>query len=632
MPNISRRSFLGTLAKASVAGAAPSLMAAAKNPTPPNIVYLMADELGYYELSCMGHPHLRTPNIDRLAAEGIRFTQALAGAPVCAPTRCCFLTGKHMGHASVRTNWGGDPMRADEVTVGNILGNAGYAVGGFGKWGCGGRGSSGVPETHGFDLFFGYYDQVHAHSYYPPYLIRNSREAPLAGNHGGHRGKTYSHYVILEEGKKFIRRHRDRPFFCYLPVTPPHGWYDIPESEPAWALYKDKPWPRAAKVYAAMVHMVDRNVGEIVTLLRALGIAGNTIVFVSGDNGGYDYFRDKQHPRGFHAPNVNPRTGVAFRGHKGNLYEGGLRIPMIAWWPGTIPAGRVSDLLWYFPDFMPTFAELAGVSAPKDTDGVSIVPELLKPGAGLRRPRRHLYWEMGGARAVRMGDWKAVRPGNKRWELYDLKADISESHDLAAEHPEVLAPMIRFAESAHQPARPGRYYDFRLEKKDRIASGERYWGPHADVRRFPENGLIPRKSCRIAAVSSESVFNKKYAKNAIDGNPRTLWHTRWRGKLAPPPHEIVLDLGAEHTVSGIRYMARQDGSWNGTFKDVEIAVSNAANHFPRRPAAACAFRKTKRVQEVRFAPHRGRYVRIRILSEVNGGPWASAAEIGVIGK
>ena len=199
----------------------------------PNIVYIMADELGYYELSCLGHPHIQTPSIDRMAREGMRFTQALAGSSVCAPTRCCLMTGKHSGHTSVRSNGGGTPLRAEELTVASILKQAGYATGGFGKWGCGGRGSTGVPEKHGFDVFFGYYDQVHAHSYYPPYLVRNSMEVPLPGNQGGSQGKVYSHYQIVRGAMEFIRENKDRPFFCYLPITPPHGIFDIPDADPA---------------------------------------------------------------------------------------------------------------------------------------------------------------------------------------------------------------------------------------------------------------------------------------------------------------------------------------------------------------------------------------------------------------
>ena len=206
---------------------------------PPNIVYIMSDELAYFELGHMGNPYLKTPHIDRMAKEGLRFTNALAASSVCGPLRGCMLTGKHAGHASVRENDGGTPLRAEEETIASVLKQKGYATGGFGKWGAGGRGSTGVPEKHGFDVFFGYYDQVHAHSFYTPYLIRNSEEVPLKGNKGGRHGQTYSHYPIMEEGLNFIRENKDRPFLAYFPITPPHGMYDIPANDPAWDRYQD---------------------------------------------------------------------------------------------------------------------------------------------------------------------------------------------------------------------------------------------------------------------------------------------------------------------------------------------------------------------------------------------------------
>ena len=230
----------------------------------PNIVYFIIDELGYYESSHMGHPALHTPNMDQLAAEGMRFTQLLAGSSVCAPTRCTLLSGKHTGHCTVRNNGGFDPLLPGEETIASVLKRAGYATGAFGKWGNGGRGTSGVPEKHGFDLFFGYYDQVHAHTYFPRYLIRNSEEVPLAGNTGNPKGgATFSQYRIFEESKQFIRDNKERPFFAYLAWTPPHGKWGIPKDDPSWARYKDKPWPDDAKIYAAMVNLVDRELGEI---------------------------------------------------------------------------------------------------------------------------------------------------------------------------------------------------------------------------------------------------------------------------------------------------------------------------------------------------------------------------------
>lgn len=448
----------------------------------PNIVYIMSDELAYFELGHMGNPYLKTPRIDQMAQQGLRFTHAYAAAPVCAPLRCNLMTGKHAGHASVRANDGGTPLRADEITIASMLKTAGYATGGFGKWGCGGRGSTGVPETHGFDDFFGYYDQVHAHSFFPAYLVRNSAEVPLKGNVGGRKGETYSHYEIMREGLNFIRKNRDQPFLCYLPITPPHGMYDIPGDDPAWELYKDESWmqdpavSQEIKNYAAMVTMVDRNLGEVLDLLEALGLDDNTIVFFTGDNGGQDRFKSKQHPRGFFMPNKNPKTGVEFRGGKGSLYEGGLRIPFIARWPGKIKAGTVSDLRFYQIDVLPTLAALSGAIAPDDIDGISILPTLL--GEGKQSKHEFFFWEFGNQFAARIGDWKGVL--NRKagtWELFDLSKDVSEESNLAKSNPEMLVRLKEVVEREHRPANPGSYTDRTLHERDRKAK----WGASAEA-------------------------------------------------------------------------------------------------------------------------------------------------------
>ncbi len=604
----------------------------------PNIVFIMADELGYYELSCMGHPNIQTPNIDQMAAGGMRFTQFLAGSPLCAPTRGTLLTGKHSGHTSVRSNGGGTPLRAGEETIGSVLKSAGYATGGFGKWGCGGRGSSGVPEKHGFDTFVGYYDQVHAHSYYPPYIIHNSEEVPLEGNRGGSKGKTYSHYVIMDAAKKFIRKNKDKPFFCYLPVTPPHGLFNIPDDDPAWKIYADKDWPESARRYAAMVTMLDRQMGEILTLLRELGLADNTIVMFAGDNGGNDYFKDKLHPRGFHAPNVDPKTGTAFRGRKGQLYEGGLRIPMIAYWPGRIRPGQVSKYLGYFPDLLPTYAELAGAKVPGDVDGISIVPELLGEEVAGRKQELHkyLYWELGQQVAVREGSWKALRARRKSpWALYDLKKDISETRDVAAKNAAVLARLKGFAELAHEPVRVGDWGDRSLHEKDRRAKGGRRRGRRgaARIHDLPKKGLIPRDGWKLLKFSSQSEANGKLAKNAFDGNPRTHWHTSFGGNAASYPHELLIDMGVIRTVRGFVYLARQDAGWNGTIASCEFFVGEALKDLGKGKATATTtFKKVKTAQTLDCSPVKGRYILIRARSEIADGPWASAAEIGVLGQ
>jgi len=419
----------------------------------PNIVYIMMDEWGYFESSGMGHPILRTPNIDRIASEGMRFTQFLAGGNVCAPTRSALMTGQHTGHTTVRGNSGGTPLAAEDVTIAEMLKKAGYATGGFGKWGLGDVGTTGVPEKHGFDTFFGYYHQRHAHTYYPKHLVRNSEKVPIEGK--------FSHYLIHAEGLKFIRANQNRPFFAYLPWTPPHGYWSMPEEEPAWQKYKDKKWDAKnqkgqhdAQMYAAMVEMADRQIGEVVDLLKELKIDENTIVFVCGDNGGQYYFKNGNHPHGFFAPNLNPRTGKHFRGQKGDFYEGGLRIPFIVRWPGKIKPGVVSDHLGYFPDVMPTLAELAGAKPPNGIDGLSIVPTLLGEDMVGRKQEQHayLYWEDKRNRAVRMGHWKAV--GSRKsdqFQLYDLRNDLEEQNNIADHNPDVVEKIRAYAEAASTP-------------------------------------------------------------------------------------------------------------------------------------------------------------------------------------
>lgn len=635
--------------------------AAVQGEPPANIVYIMSDELAYYELSHMGNPWIETPNIDRMAAEGVRFTHAYAGAPVCAPLRCNLMTGKHAGHASVRANDGGSALRADETTIASLLKGKEYATGGFGKWGCGGRASTGVPEAHGFDVFFGYYDQVHAHSFYPPYLIRNSEEVALEGNIGGRSGETYSHYEIMESALGFIRDNKDRPFFCYLPITPPHGMYDIPADDPAWKLYADAEWMKGEDVsqdvknYAAMVSMVDRNVGEVLALLKELELDGNTLVVFSGDNGGQDRFSSKEKPRGFFGPNVDPATGVAFRGGKGSLYEGGLRIPFIARWPGTIDPGRVSDLVFYQPDILPTLASLAGADIPSDVDGRSILPTLL--GTAEQAPAPFYYWEFGSQIAVRAGDWKGVlrrsgkqswqtvlESGTGRWELFNVRTDVSESNNVAAENGEVVERMAKIAAAESTPVRPGSYSDPKrvLHKRDRAAKwgtspdrpAPRKPGPRktAPVQRIKEADLVPAADMTLVSFSSESSTNNRLAKYAVDGDPKTVWHTNFEGGPKTHPHELVIDLGAETSVRGFRYLARQDAGWNGAFAECEVFLAATPTGFSDAPNASTTFKKTRSAQALDLEMAvRARYVKVRVLSEVNGRAWASAAEFGVVG-
>jgi len=429
----------------------------------PNIIFIMADDLGCGHLGFGGQEKIRTANLDRLAAEGIRFSQCYAGAPVCAPSRSVLMTGMHCGHTSVRGNSGGIPLLDEDLTVAEVLKRAGYRTGIFGKWGLGRSGTSGVPNKQGFDQFFGYLHQVHCHFYYPYFLWQNDRKFLLPGNEGGRR-QQYTHDVIVERALEFIRSHKQGPFFLYLPFTIPHTELLVPEDslrqyrgkfpEPTPYVdprghYADQPFPRAA--LAAMITRMDRDVGRLISLLKTLGIDRQTIVFFTSDNGAQD---------GGGADLEFFRGNGSLRGSKGRLYEGGIRVPMIVRWPGKIPSGVVSDHVWAFWDVMPTLAELAGADPPPSIDGISVVPALLGPEiAGRPQPKhKFLYWEQprgkGLAQAVRMGRWKAVRL--KRGgpiELYDLADDLRESNNLATARPEVLAAIEAYLKTARTPPR-----------------------------------------------------------------------------------------------------------------------------------------------------------------------------------
>ena len=304
-------------------------------------------------------------------------------------------------------------------------------------------------------------------------------------------------------------------------------------------------------------------------------------------------------------------------------------------WPGKIAPGQVSDLLWYFPDVLPTVAELAGTDIPEDVDGMSILPELIGEKSAGRKQETHeyLYWEIGTQVAIRMENWKAIQPGAKRgWELYNLDDDLSEAKNVANDHPEVLTQLRLLAAEAHEEAEEGTFFDRDIHERDRRAKfGNRPVPTKREVNSIPSEGLIPRKSLKIARVSSESGGNQKQAVNAIDGDPRTHWHTSFSPEVDKHPHELVIDLGKELQISGVRYLARQDGGWNGAVAEFEVFVSNSSEESGER-VSKTRFKKLKTAQENNWQPKSGRYLLIRILSEVNGGPWASISELGIIGK
>ncbi len=395
-------------------------LGAAEQTRPPNVVLILADDLGYGDLGCYGQKLIKTPLIDRLAAEGMKFTNAYAGATVCAPSRCSLMTGKHNGHAFIRGNKeikpeGQVPMLADTFTIARLLKKAGYSTGIVGKWGLGKPDSDSVPNKMGFDYFFGYNCQRLAHEYYPEYLWRNDAKVML-------NGKKYSHDLMAEEALAFVRQNKDRPFFLYLAFTIPHQKLQVPDLEP----YGKETWPENLKKLAAMITRMDRDVGRLLDLLKKLEIDDNTLVFFTSDNGAA--YKDA----------LFNHSGP-LRGNKRDMYEGGIRTPLIARWPGKIKAGAVTEQVCAFWDFLPTFADLTGQKTPPGMDGISILP-VLRGGKPIEHPP--LYWEFherGFDQAARIGDWKAVRNGaGKPLEIYDLKADPGEKTNLAARHPEMV--------------------------------------------------------------------------------------------------------------------------------------------------------------------------------------------------
>ncbi|HEV3079953.1 MAG TPA: arylsulfatase [Gemmataceae bacterium] len=422
----------------------------AAEPRRPNIVFILADDLGYGDLGCYGQQRIQTPNIDRLAAEGMRFTQCYAGSTVCAPSRCALMTGLHTGHATVRGN-AFVPLRAQDVTVAEVLKRAGYTTALIGKWGLGEPGTSGVPNRKGFDTFFGYLNQVHAHNYYPDYLWRNEERIKIDGNvvKNGVASKRaqYAPDLFTNEALRFVEQEKDKPFFLYLAYITPHANNErgIMEGNglevPSAAPYSDRPWPQVEKNFAAMVTRMDADVGRLMAQLKKLGLDDNTIVFFSSDNG--------PHKEGGHDPRFF-QSGGPLTGIKRDLYEGGVRVPMIARWPGHIAAGRASDQVWTFWDFLPTAAELARAMAPAGLDGISVLPTLL--GKGEQKQHDFLYWEFherGFQQAVRMGDWKAVRSAwGEPLELYDLRTDLAEKHNVAGQHAEIVDRIEEYLKTA----------------------------------------------------------------------------------------------------------------------------------------------------------------------------------------
>ncbi len=418
----------------------------------PNIIFIMADDLGYGDLGSYGQIKIETPNIDRLASEGIRFTQAYAGGPVCTPSRSVLMTGLHNGHTPARDNIPHYPtyLEDEDFTVAEMLKQAGYRCGGVGKWSLGDPGTEGDATNQGFDMWFGYQNQDHAHYYYTEYLddsyeSENNFRKELPGNTKSH--KHYSHNLIAERALDFIRDSQDGPFFLYAAFTLPHFSARSEDQDglavPSMAPYSNENWDEKSKKYAAMVHMLDKDVGRIVALVDELNLRENTLIIFTSDNGGHSNIW-----KGFD-------TNGPLRGYKRDLTEGGIRVPFIARWPGKVPVGKTSDEIIAFQDMMPTFAELSGGIAPANTDGISVVEALA--GGKLKKGHEYLYWDYGHCRdrydqAIRMGNWKGIRLGQGgKIQLYDLNKDIGEENDIADKNPLIAEKINRIMVEAFIP-------------------------------------------------------------------------------------------------------------------------------------------------------------------------------------
>ena len=413
----------------------------------PNVIYILADDMGYNVPGVYGGELIKTPHIDQLANNGLLFTEAYAGNSVCAPSRASLLTGLHTGHTSLRGNTGGISIKDSDITIAEVLKQAGYKTGGFGKWGLGDVGTEGIPEKQGFDRFFGYYHQIHAHFYYTDYLWENSNKIPVLNKEGD--AGSYTHYRIMKEMKDFIKENKSGPFFCFGSWTIPHtddiGLAQIPETDPAYLLYKDEAWSEQSKKYAAMNTLFDSGVGEILSLLQELGIEENTLVIFASDNGGGNTFDE-----------VFDVSGK-LRGFKHQFYEGGIKVPFVAYWKGKIQPGTKSEIQTCFADIMPTLAELAGADQylPSNIDGISLVPTLLQKGEQILHD--YMYWELpafdwenscyekhGLQQAIRKDNWKLLRHDQLQpWELYNLEKDPMEQNNLASANQELVEELIR---------------------------------------------------------------------------------------------------------------------------------------------------------------------------------------------
>lgn len=440
----------------------------------PNIIFILSDDLNWGDTGPFGQKLIKTPNIDLLAQEGMKFTQAYAGNAVCAPSRSCLMEGKHPGHARVRDNGYRsyrESLRPGDVTVASLLQKAGYKTGLFGKWGLSVNNQPGLPNDMGFDEFFGYLNQQHAHTYYPEFLYQNKEKVFFPGNQEHFKlenysrpspydaeGKvqplgmkdpskgTFSFDVYAEKSLEFVRKHKEEPFFLYLAYTLPHGPLIVPEL----GEYNDRDWPIQHKEWAAMVTRMDTEIGKLLKLLKELNLDENTLILFAGDNGnpnGYDkrYQTERKVPGISEFFNLKSPT----RGGKGNTYDGAFHVPAIARWPGKVASGSVSDHIWAFWDFLPTATELAGISTPANTDGLSFLPTLL---GKQQKQHEYLYWEFNQNQVLRYGKWYVHKANGRKTELYDLPADPGQHNDLSTKYPEIVRKAEEIMRKSHTPS------------------------------------------------------------------------------------------------------------------------------------------------------------------------------------
>ncbi len=511
----------------------------------PNIIYILADDLGYGDLGCYGQKMIKTPKLDEMASEGMKFTQFYAGSTVCAPSRCTLMTGLHTGHAYIRGNANNVYLRPSDTTLSQVLHNAGYVTGMFGKWGLGNAGTTGDPALKGWDAFTGYTDQVQAHYYYQDSINKivdgKTVNVPIDSSR-------YSYEYAIDDALNFIRDNKNNHFFAYLPVRLPHAELLAPEKdlkpyldEKGNSIFKEVPYTgnefkhndKPYAEYAAMITKLDGDVGRILQLLKDLGLDKNTIVLFASDNGadeGYsgvknEYFDDN-----------GPLRGI-----KRDLYEGGIRVPMIAWGPGTVPAGKVSDVIWAHWDLAPTFCDFAGTTFTPPTDGISFRNALT--GSEQTRLHEYIYFEFGVPwylkymQAVRKGDWKLIRTKRnilpEQFELFNLKDDIGETRNLSAEHPEIVKELSGIMLSAHRkPALS--VFDFSyMPETDSIPASDLFT-LQGEAGGLTGSYYKGKNFESLVKTETDPQINFEWAGGAPEGLPDDAFSIRWTGKLEIP--------------------------------------------------------------------------------------------------